>query len=69
MNNKKLFSSLVLASFLFTGIVQPLSAKAAILDANDILANLKQSSGKEFKMSVQNKNQKSLSGIYFRNWS
>lgn len=62
MKNKKLFSALVLASFLSTGIVQPLSAKAAALNADDILANLKQSSGREFKMSVQNKNQKSLSG-------
>lgn len=62
MKNKKLFSALVLASFLSTGIVQPLSAKAAALNADDILANLKQSSGREFKMFVQNKNQKSLSG-------
>ena len=62
MKNKKLFSTLVLASFLATGFIQPLSAKANTINANDILESIKKSSGKEFKMAVQNKNQKSLSG-------
>ena len=62
MKNKKLFSTLVLASFLATGFIQPLSAKANTINVNGILESIKKSSGKEFKMAVQNKNQKSLSG-------
>lgn len=62
MKNKKTFSVLVLTSFLATGFMQPLSVKADTLNNADILANLKKSSGKEFKMSVQSQNQKSISG-------
>ena len=62
MKSKKLFSTLVLASFLATGFIQPLSAKANTINVNGILESIKKSSGKEFKMAVQNKNQKSLSG-------
>ena len=62
MKNKKLFSTLVLASFLANGFIQPLSAKANTINVNGILESIKKSSGNEFKMAVQNKNQKSLSG-------
>ena len=58
MKSKKLFSTLVLASFLATGFIQPLSAKANTINVNGILESIKKSSGNEFKMAVQNKNQK-----------